>query len=184
MERGPAAHDVLVEFWRRQMVSPVSGELFASFVAMAAPAPPPEPTPTQVVAYAELVVLAGDRALTRSLMDRARANMRVIRDEDELMSGVGEAVMLAEPLVIAGAAPREGPELDRFVAAHATVRGSGDTPEFRGAGPRPAGGPLLAARGRGQRREGDDRRDAHLADRLPGALCHVTPGRDVTRRPS
>ncbi|MFB4274219.1 MerR family transcriptional regulator [Nonomuraea sp. MTCD27] len=131
VERGPAAHDVLVEFWRRQLVSPVSGELFASFVAMAAPAPPPEPTPTQVVAYAELVVLAGDRALTRSLLDRARANMRVIRDEDELMSGVGEAVMLAEPLVIAGAAPREGPELDRFVAAHATVRGSGDTPEFR-----------------------------------------------------
>ncbi|MEU6712071.1 hypothetical protein ABZ897_11400 [Nonomuraea sp. NPDC046802] len=33
--------------------------------------------------------------------------------------------------MLAGEAPRRGPELDRFVAAHAQVRGTGDTPAFR-----------------------------------------------------
>lgn len=131
VERGPAARDVVVDFWRRAMLAPISGEMFAAFVAMAVPEPPIEPTPPQVVAYAELAALAADRSLTRRLLERARVNIELISDEEALMSGVGEACALAEPLVLAGERPREGPELDRFVAAHASVRGRGDTPEFR-----------------------------------------------------
>ncbi|TMR25829.1 MerR family transcriptional regulator [Nonomuraea zeae] len=131
VEDGVTARDALVDFWRRTMVAPVSPEMFRSFVTMAVPEPPPDPTPPQVVAYAELVGLVTDRSLTRGLRARSHANTVVIGDEDELMWGVGEACALVEPLVLAGEAPREGPELDRFVAAHATVRRSGDTPAFR-----------------------------------------------------
>ncbi|GAA2210890.1 MerR family transcriptional regulator [Nonomuraea monospora] len=126
-----AARERLVGFWRRQLVSPVSDGIYASFLSMAAPQPPADPTPLQVVAYAELVHLVGDRALTSGLRARALANARTIGDEDALMHGVGEAVTLAQPCVVAGEQPRPGPELDRFVAAHATVRGRDDTPAFR-----------------------------------------------------
>ncbi|PZG08424.1 MerR family transcriptional regulator [Nonomuraea aridisoli] len=131
VEDGPAAHDVLVEFWRRQMAAPISAELFAGFVAMAVPVPPADPTPAQVVAYAEMVALAADRAFTRRLRARAVANLEVIADEEDLLYGLGEASALAEPLVRAGEAPRGGPELDRFVAVHAMARRREDSPAFR-----------------------------------------------------
>ncbi|UBU17521.1 MerR family transcriptional regulator [Nonomuraea gerenzanensis] len=131
VEDAGAARERLVQFWRRQLVSPVSDGIYASFLSMAVPQPPADPTPLQVVAYAELVRLAGDRSLSTGLRARALANARTIGDEDTLMHGVGEAVTLAAPCVVAGEAPREGPELDRFVAAHAAVRGRGDKPDFR-----------------------------------------------------
>ncbi|MFG1695273.1 MerR family transcriptional regulator [Nonomuraea sp. NPDC049309] len=131
VEDAEAAHARLVAFWRLQMVLPVTDELFGSFAAMAAPPPPADPAPAQVVAYAELVALAGDRSLARDLRARARENARAITDENELMHGVGEAVALAQPLVAAGEPPGPGPELDRFVAAHAGVRRRADTPDFR-----------------------------------------------------
>ncbi|MEV1175676.1 hypothetical protein [Nonomuraea sp. NPDC049784] len=59
------------------------------------------------------------------------AQRAVIADENELMFGIAEACAMVGPLVRAGDPPRVGPELDRFVAAHASVRGRGDTPEFR-----------------------------------------------------
>ncbi|WP_223167368.1 MerR family transcriptional regulator [Nonomuraea sp. SYSU D8015] len=130
-DSGPAARDAVIDFWRRAMLAPISEGMFAAFVAMAVPEPPVDPTPPQVVAYAELAALAGDRSLTRRLLERARVNVELISDEDALMTGVGEACTLAEPLVLAGAPPRGGPELDRYVAAHAGVRGGRDTPEFR-----------------------------------------------------
>ncbi|MFI7612463.1 MerR family transcriptional regulator [Nonomuraea terrae] len=131
VEDGPAAHDRLVRFWRWQMVAPISEELFAAFVTMAVPVPPADPTPAQVVAYAEMVALAADRAFTRRLRARAVANLEAIADEEDLLYGLGEASALAEPLVLAGEAPRGGPELDRFVAAHAMARRRADSPAFR-----------------------------------------------------
>ncbi|MFI7637963.1 MerR family transcriptional regulator [Nonomuraea sp. NPDC049400] len=128
---GCAARDALIDFWRRTMVAPVAEEMFAGFVAMAVPQPPLDPTPPQVVAYAELVTLVGDRSLLRGLLDRGRVNVEVIADENELMFGIAEACTMVGPMVRAGEPPREGPELDRFVAAHASVRGRGDTPQFR-----------------------------------------------------
>ncbi|MFD5113453.1 MerR family transcriptional regulator [Streptomyces sp. NPDC058391] len=129
---GGAARDALTGFWRRTMVAPVSEAMLTAFVTMAVPEPPIDPTPPQVVAFAELFALAGDRALTRGLLAMARANAELIADEDELMNGISEACVLAEPAVRAGAPPRVGPELDRFVAVHASVRGGSDTPQFRG----------------------------------------------------
>ncbi|TDE24984.1 MerR family transcriptional regulator [Nonomuraea mesophila] len=132
VEDGAAARDALAAFWRRQMVAPPpSDELAGAFVDMAVPAPPADPAVPQVVAYAELVALVADPSLTRLLRGRALENVKVIHDEDELMYGVGEACALAEPLVVAGEAPRPGPELDRYVAVHAAVRGVRDTPGFR-----------------------------------------------------
>ncbi|TMR11579.1 MerR family transcriptional regulator [Nonomuraea turkmeniaca] len=132
VECGPAARDAVIDFWRRAMLAPISDAMFTAFVSMAVPAPPVDPTPSQVVAYAELAALAADRSLTRALLERARVNIELISDEGALMAGVGEACALAAPRVLAGEAPRDGAELERFVAAHAGVRGSGDTREFRG----------------------------------------------------
>ncbi|MFJ1938967.1 MerR family transcriptional regulator [Kitasatospora sp. NPDC088160] len=132
MEGGGAARDALIGFWRRAMAAPVSEAMLTAFVAIAVPEPPADPTPPQVVAFAELFALAGDRELSRGLLARARAGATLIADEDELVSGIGEACALAQPLVRAGEQPRAGPALDRFVAAHAAVRGDRDTPKFRG----------------------------------------------------
>ncbi|WP_245996488.1 MerR family transcriptional regulator [Streptomyces armeniacus] len=130
-EDGRAAHGMLVDFWRRLAVAPMPDETLAAFVSMAAPEPPAEPTPEQVVAYAELIVLARDRSLTRRMLARAHANQRQISDEAALLAGIGEACELARPLVAAGRGPGPGRALDRFVAAHASVRSERDTPRFR-----------------------------------------------------
>ncbi|MFD4862130.1 MerR family transcriptional regulator [Streptomyces atratus] len=132
VKSGGAARDALIDFWRRTMVAPVSEAMLTAFVTMAVPEPPTDPTPPQVVAFAELFALAGDRALTRVLLAMARANAELIADEAELMNGISEACALARPMVKAGEPPRVGPELDRFVGAHASVRGGSDTPQFRG----------------------------------------------------
>lgn len=124
---GHAAHDELVAFWRRWFVNPVDTEWFHDFVAMNVPPPPADPTPEQVVAYAELVTLAG--ALTGPFRARALANRHL--DEVALLTGVGAACKQVEPLVAAGRPPAPGVELDHFVDAHAGVRGHRDTPEFR-----------------------------------------------------
>ncbi|GGV29170.1 MerR family transcriptional regulator [Streptomyces spectabilis] len=131
VEGGGAARDALIDFWRRTMVAPASEAMLSAFVTMAVPEPPADPTPPQVVAFAELVALTGDRVLTRGLLAMARANAELIADEAELISGIREACALARPRVQACEAPRRGPELDRFVAVHASVRGTTDTPRFR-----------------------------------------------------
>ncbi|WP_406396851.1 hypothetical protein [Streptomyces uncialis] len=115
----------------RTMVAPVSEAMFTAFVTMAVPEPPADPTPLQVVAFAQLFALAGDRALTRGLLAMTRDSADLIADEDELMKGIGDACTLAEPMERAGEPPRAGPALDRFVAVHASVRGARDTPQFR-----------------------------------------------------
>jgi DNA-binding transcriptional MerR regulator len=124
---GRAAHDELVLFWRRFFMAPLPAELFHTFVVMNVPEPPADPTPEQVVAYAELVTLAS--TLTAPFLDRALANRHL--DEPALLTGVSAACELVVPLVAAGRRPAPGAELDQFVDAHASVRSSRDTPEFR-----------------------------------------------------
>ncbi|MFE0103505.1 MerR family transcriptional regulator [Streptomyces sp. NPDC059009] len=131
VQSGGAARDALIDFWRRSMAAPVSEAMLSAFVTLAVPARPADPTPRQVVAFAELFALAGDRTLTRRLRDRARSTAEVVADEDELMTGIGEACALAEPLLHADEPPCPGPALDRFVAAHAWARADRDTPRFR-----------------------------------------------------
>lgn len=124
---GPAAHDALVAFWRNVFVSPLSADLRHAFIAMNVPPPPADPTPAQVVAYAELVTVSHEMAAP--YLARARANAHL--DEPALFTGIGAVSELVIPLVDEGRPPAPGPELDRFVEAHADVRGRRDTAGFR-----------------------------------------------------
>ncbi|KIF71109.1 MerR family transcriptional regulator [Streptomyces sp. AcH 505] len=128
---GRAAYDVLVAFWRRTFGSPLPDAMLSMFLSVAVPEPPAEPTPDQVVAYAEMVTLVADRSLVRRYVTRARADRDTVRDESALLAGVGAACELARPLLLAGRRPAPGHALDRFVAAHAEVRGAEDTPAYR-----------------------------------------------------
>ncbi|WP_200827073.1 MerR family transcriptional regulator [Thermomonospora echinospora] len=127
----PAARDALVAFWRGVAVAPLPSRLRDAFVDVSVPEPPADPTPAQVVAYAQMVAIAGDRSLTRRLRRRGRQNAEEISDEGALMIGVGEAWQMAGPAVAAGHDPAPGPALEHFVRSHAVVRGARDTPEFR-----------------------------------------------------
>jgi DNA-binding transcriptional MerR regulator len=125
------ARAALVDFWRRLFIAPLPADLVSMFLEVSVPAPPSDPTPRQVVAYAEMVALTGDRTLMHRMRARARVNLERIADETELLTGIGEACELARPLLLAGRAPAPGPALDRYVAAYATVQRSRDTTRFR-----------------------------------------------------
>ncbi|MQY09315.1 MerR family transcriptional regulator [Actinomadura macrotermitis] len=129
--QGAAARSALTAFWRSAVVAELPGPLLSDFVALWAPDPPADSDPAQVVAYAGLVALTADRTLLRHLRARGRVNMAAIRDEGELMLGVGAACGLAAPSVAAGEEPGPGPALERFVAAHTELRGGRDDPAFR-----------------------------------------------------
>jgi DNA-binding transcriptional MerR regulator len=120
VEDGHAAHDALVRFCQR-LFAGAPEHAADAVIAMTAPPPPANPTPVQVVAYAEMVALAGDHSLIRALAARIPVSM----------PRVGEAFELAEPLVQAGKDPSPGPALDHFVSAYTTIRHLPDTPEFR-----------------------------------------------------
>jgi hypothetical protein len=125
------ARAALVDFWHRLFIAPLPADLVSMFLEVSVPAPPADPTPRQVVAYAEMVALTGDRTLMHRMQSRARVNLERISDEAELLTGIGEACELARPLLLAGRAPAPGPALDRYVTAYATVQRSRDTPRFR-----------------------------------------------------
>lgn len=110
---------------------PIPSDTVRMFLDISAPPPPEQPTPAQVVAYAELVLLAADRALTTQLRASTLVNADRITDLGALHAAVGAACELAFPQVAIGASPSPGPALDRFVAAHAAALGAGDTPGFR-----------------------------------------------------
>jgi DNA-binding transcriptional MerR regulator len=126
-----AARDALLDFWHGLFIAPLPADIVGMFLEVSVPSPPDVPTPRQVVAYAEMVALVGDRTLARRIRARARVNVELISDEAELLIGIGEACHLAGPLVLAGRPPGPGPSLDRYVAAYATVRRTRDTPRFR-----------------------------------------------------
>jgi DNA-binding transcriptional MerR regulator len=125
------ARAALVDFWHNLFIAPLPADLVSMFLEVSVPAPPADPTPRQVVAYAEMVALTGDRTLMHRMQSRARVNLERISDEAELLTGIGEACELARPLLLAGRAPAPGPALDRYVTAYATVQRSRDTPRFR-----------------------------------------------------
>jgi hypothetical protein len=121
----------LLGFWHRLFLAPLPRDLVSMFLEVSVPPLPADPTPRQVVAYAEMVALAGDRTLLGRMRARARVNLQRISDEAGLLTGIGEACHLARPLLLAGRPPEPGAALDRFVAAYADGQGSRDTPRFR-----------------------------------------------------
>lgn len=128
---GFAAHDTLVRLWRPMTTTSVPPATARMFLDVSAPRPPELPTPAQVVAYAELVLLATDRALATRLRASTLAGHDRVADLGTLHVTVGAACELASSQVAGGDPPRPGPALDLFVAAHATALGTADTPEFR-----------------------------------------------------
>jgi DNA-binding transcriptional MerR regulator len=131
VQDGFSAHDTLVRLWHPMTTGPIPPDTVRMFLDISAPRPPELPTPAQVVAYAELVLLAADRTFPAHLRASTLVGHDRIADLGALHAEVGAACELAVPLVVAGARPAPGPALDRFVAAHAAAHGTGDTPDFR-----------------------------------------------------
>jgi excisionase family DNA binding protein len=131
VQNGQAARETLLDFWQRLFLAPLPEDTVEMFLAVSVPDLPDTPTPAQVVAYAEMVTLLSDPVLKQQMLARTRFNVSQISDEAALLAGVGEACSIAHPSVLAGLPPAPGRALDRFVNAHATVRGKSDTPLFR-----------------------------------------------------
>lgn len=131
VQDGFAAHDTLIRLWRPMTDGPIPPDTARMFLDISAPPPPELPSPTQVVAYAELVLLAADRALVTQMRESTLVDHDRIADLAELHAAVYAACELAFPAVAAGAPPVPGPALDSFVAAHAAALGTEDTPHFR-----------------------------------------------------
>jgi DNA-binding transcriptional MerR regulator len=131
VQDGSAAHETLVRLWRPMTTGAIPSDTARMFLDVSAPRPPEIPTPAQVVAYAELVLLAADRALVAGLRASTLVDHDRVRDLGALHAAVGAACELAFPQVAVGSAPTPGPALDRFVAAHATALGVDDSAEFR-----------------------------------------------------
>ncbi|MEV4310797.1 MerR family transcriptional regulator [Actinocrispum sp. NPDC049592] len=131
VQDGFAAHDTLIRLWYPMTTGPIPPDSAQMFLEVSAPPPPELPTPAQVVAYAELVLLASDRAFVTHLRTSTLVNHDRIADLGALHADVGAACELAFPDVAAGTAPIPGRALDHFVAAHAAALRTHDTPRFR-----------------------------------------------------
>ncbi|MEV4238061.1 MerR family transcriptional regulator [Nocardia sp. NPDC049737] len=122
------AHDTLVTFWRT-LLAPIPPALFDGFVTMNIPHLPDDPTPQHIVAFAELTTHIADPACTAAMSRQLwRTNPTRIHDKLALVTGVAEACAAVDSL---GTQPHTGPELDRFIDAHATARRDRDTPRLR-----------------------------------------------------
>ncbi|MFC8382910.1 MerR family transcriptional regulator [Nocardia sp. NPDC057272] len=126
-----AAHDVLVTFWRRQL-TPLPAAAIDGFLSMNVPELAPDAHPEHLLAYAELIAAVSDPETATAVYDTIRHRSTPgIRDERRLLFDVADACVAVAPLVTAGQPPRPGPELDHYVAIHATARDRHDTPSFR-----------------------------------------------------
>ncbi|MEV6322410.1 hypothetical protein AB0M45_14625 [Nocardia sp. NPDC051787] len=125
------AYDSLVTFWRR-LLAPIPAAMFDGFVAMNIPELPIDPAPRHVLAYAELATRITDPALTVAMSRQLwRTNPTGIHDKRALVTAVAEVCETVDSLVATGCEPRPGPELDRFIGAHAAARHERDTPRLR-----------------------------------------------------
>ncbi|MGK8523777.1 MerR family transcriptional regulator [Nocardia asteroides] len=121
----------LVRFWRG-LLAPLPPVIFDGFVAMNIPDLPSDPDPRHLLAYAELADHITDPALRTALSRQLwRAAPSAIGDKRALLTVVAGVCESVDPLIAARCPPRPGPELDRFVDAHAAARGERDTPHLR-----------------------------------------------------
>lgn len=128
---GYAAHETLVRLWRPMTTAPIPPDTARMFLDISAPRPPELPTPAQVVAYAELVLLAADRTLAAQLRASTLINHDQVTDLGALHAAVGATCASVLPQVATGDEPAPGTALDQFVAAHAAALGTHDAPGFR-----------------------------------------------------
>ncbi|WP_433662339.1 MerR family transcriptional regulator [Nocardia sp. CA-128927] len=128
---GGAAHDCLVQFWRR-ILAPVPRSDLDMWLYWNVPEPPADPSVDEVVAYAELAALIVDPGMSSTVRQQYwRSQPEMIRDRRGLYIGVGDLLTDVVPLLSAGVRPHAGRELDRFVNAHARARGERDSLRFR-----------------------------------------------------
>ncbi|WP_167476331.1 MerR family transcriptional regulator [Nocardia arthritidis] len=131
VQHGRAAHNMLVNFWRTVLTA-MRPAAFDEFIAMNIPQPPSYPTPSQALAYAELATLTQDPGLRLAVSRQIwLSNGSEVGINPALLPEITEAYSRTIPLVLKAEIPRPGPELDQFVAAHATARGERDTATFR-----------------------------------------------------
>ncbi|MGW5381480.1 MerR family transcriptional regulator [Nocardia sp. NPDC003963] len=129
-ERG-VARDVLVTFWRRILGAMPAG-LFDDFVAMDIPTVPATPTAGHILVIAELAELARTPEVAHEVSRRLwLCDRGSVRDERALVVDLAAAHTQAAQRMTRGDDPEPGPELDLFVAAHASARGARDSAAFR-----------------------------------------------------
>lgn len=126
-----AVHDCLTRFWRR-ILTTIPRHDTDAWVCWNVPEPPADPSVDEVVAYAELAALATDPTMKTAVRQRFwRTRPDLIRNPRDLYVAVGDVMADVANLVSNGAHPQPGNELDRFVTAHATARGTQDSSHFR-----------------------------------------------------
>ncbi|MFD4407414.1 MerR family transcriptional regulator [Nocardia sp. NPDC058499] len=129
-ERG-AARTTLIDFWRRNLAVMPASE-FDGFVEMDIPRVPAAPSPRHVLLFAELGQLARSPELARVISRQIwGAGESAIRDRRAFLAALAPAHTAAAERLVADDPPDPGPELDLYVAAHATARGRRDTEGFR-----------------------------------------------------
>lgn len=129
-ERG-AARATLIDFWRRVLAA-MPASAFDDFVEMDIPRLPAAPSPRHVFLFAELGQLARSPGLARVVSRQIwGAGESAIRNRRAFLADLVPAHTAAAQRMIADDAPDPGPELDLYVAAHATARGRRDTEGFR-----------------------------------------------------
>ncbi|MEU6330168.1 MerR family transcriptional regulator [Streptomyces sp. NPDC047049] len=128
----PPTTDALARFWRHVLPARLPARLLATLLEAAVPQLPADPTPSQVLVFARLHAVATDRRVVDIDVRRLAP-----RTSDEacrpvvLYEGLIEACALASPDVRDRRPPQAGEALDCFVAAHAGLRNTRDTPAFR-----------------------------------------------------
>ncbi|MEV6275643.1 MerR family transcriptional regulator [Nocardia sp. NPDC051832] len=126
-----AAENRLLDFWRR-LLTPLPAPMFDGFAVMNIPALPADPTPDQLLTFAELIAHLSDSQAKATMSHSIWcAKPADIKNRRSFLIGLAEAGEQVAPLLTIGTPPRPGPELDYFVATHATARDLKDTPAFR-----------------------------------------------------
>lgn len=126
-----AAHSLLEQFWRR-ILTQIPRRDVDGWVYWNVPEPPVDPSVDEIVAYAELVALVTDPDMKRSVQQQLlRHNPELIADRSRLYTEVGDVLEDVVIHISEGVRPHCGHELDRFVRAHASVRGQRDSLRFR-----------------------------------------------------
>ncbi|MEU8683971.1 MerR family transcriptional regulator [Streptomyces sp. NPDC048611] len=128
----PPDTDALARFWRHVLPARLPARLLSTVLEAAVPQPPADPTPSEVLVFARLHAVATDRRVVDINLRRLTR-----RTPDEacrpavLYEGLVEACALASADVRDRRPPYAGEALDCFVAAHAGLHHTRDTPAFR-----------------------------------------------------
>ncbi|WP_274918721.1 helix-turn-helix domain-containing protein [Streptomyces sp. WZ-12] len=128
----PPNTTALARFWRHILPPRLPARLLSTILDEAIPQPPADPTPPQVLTFASLhAVVTNPHVLDINICGPAPRPPSGPCRPAVLYEGLREAYELAATDVQTQQAPHAGEALDCFVAAHAGLRNTPDTPAFR-----------------------------------------------------